>query len=276
MTRGFMNCEDARTRLPDYWSHTLEDALELEMEAHFAGCESCRKEAETLAELWSGLALIPAETPSPALRSRFYETLAAYKQGLSAQQKGSAFTEWLARWWPAKPAVQFAMAAALMVIGIGLGYSIRSTPAPEPPAANDMARLREEVSNMRQMVALSLLQQQSATERLRGVTYSYRVEPSDPEVLSALLHAVNHDANVNVRLAAVDALRNFASSPVARNGMVKAISKQQEPLVLIALMDQMVELKERSAKPALETISNDANALPEVRQRAGWAVEKLR
>ena len=59
---------------------------------------------------------------------------------------------------------------------------------------------------MRQMVALSLMQQQSAGERLRGVSWAYRVESSDTEVLSALLYTVNNDQSVNVRMAAVEAL----------------------------------------------------------------------
>ncbi len=71
---------------------------------------------------------------------------------------------------------------------------------------------------MRQLVALSLLQQQNASDRLRGVNYAYRVEQSDPQVLSALLTTLDHDSNVNVRLAAVDAVRNFTDSPVGRKG----------------------------------------------------------
>ena len=56
---------------------------------------------------------------------------------------------------------------------------------------------------MRQLVTLSLLQQQSAGDRLQGVNWSYRVEQPDTAVLAALLTTVNHDPNVNVRLAAV-------------------------------------------------------------------------
>ena len=60
---------------------------------------------------------------------------------------------------------------------------------------------------MRQMVALSLMQEQSASERLRGVSWAMPRAVDDTEVLSALLTTVNQDPNVNVRLAAVDALR---------------------------------------------------------------------
>ena len=69
-----------------------------------------------------------------------------------------------------------------------------------------MAQLRGQVENLRQMVALSMLQQQSPSARMRGVTYSEKIAQPDPQVLDALLQAVNHDSNVNVRLSAVDAL----------------------------------------------------------------------
>ena len=84
---------------------------------------------------------------------------------------------------------------------------------------------------MRQLVALSLMQQQSASDRLRGVSWAYRAEPSDREVLGALVTAVNHDANVNVRLAAVDALRRFSASPETGRAALQSLSKQTTPIV---------------------------------------------
>jgi hypothetical protein len=210
------------------------------------------------------------------MRSRFYETLAAYKQGLASQPRRGSFTEWLMRWWPARPAMQFALSAALAVAGLVVGFTVRpGVKSPVTPERTEVSKLNEEISNMRQLVALSLLQQQSAAERLKGVTWSYRVESSDTEVLSALLYTVNHDSNVNVRLAAVDALRNFAQSSTARQGMLKAVSGQEEPLVQIALIDQLVEMKERGARPVLQRLASDEQVRSEVRQRAKWAVEKI-
>ena len=121
---------------------------------------------------------------------------------------------------------------------------------------------------MRQLVALSLLQQQSASDRLRGVNFAYHVEQSDPQVLSALLTTVNHDPSVNVRLAAVDALRNFNDSPVGRKGVVQALAKQDSPLVQIAILDQIVELHEKSAVPDIQFLLSGQSLNPDVRQRA--------
>ena len=128
---------------------------------------------------------------------------------------------------------------------------------------------------MRQLVALSLMQQHSASDRLRGVNYAYRAEQSDPQVLGALLTTVDHDPSVNVRLAAVDALRNFTDSPVGRNGLVHALSKQESPLVQIAILDEIVAVRERSGVSAIQTLLSDQNLNPQVRQRAQWALKQL-
>src|SRR5215831_14310763 len=98
----------------------------------------------------------------------------------------------------------------MLAIGFGAGYHVD-----DRRDNSQLSQLRSEVGNMRQLVTLSLLQQQNATDRLRGVTWAYHVEESDTQVLSALLHTINHDSNVNVRLAAVDAMRTFADSTVA-------------------------------------------------------------
>jgi HEAT repeat protein len=128
---------------------------------------------------------------------------------------------------------------------------------------------------MRQLVTLSLLQQQSASERLKGVSWSYQVPQSDTEVLAALLQTVNQDASVNVRLAAVDALRQFRSSPVMRKGLVNSLAKQSSPLVQIGVIDLLVELNEKPAIAPLNRLLESSDLDPNVRHRAKWAVQQL-
>ena len=94
-------------------------------------------------------------------------------------------------------------------------------------------------------------------------------------MLAALLYTVNHDPNVNVRLAAVDALRTYADSPVARKGMLQAIGKQDSPMVQIALIDQLADLRDPNAVPALKGLLGDAAANADVRQRAQWALGRI-
>ncbi len=268
-----MNCDEAKPLMWESWSQTLGETQELGFETHLASCETCRIEAARLGALWNSLGLLPMEEPSANLRARFYETLAAYRHGLESAPRRSLRERFMSL-WPKQPAWQMATSFALLIIGLGVGYTIHPEKE-EKLAGPELAQLRGEVSNMRQMVALSLMQQQSASERLRGVSWAYRVESSDTEVLAALLTTVNQDPNVNVRLAAVDALHAFGSSPVVRSAIVQAIPKQTTPLVQMALIDLLGDLKEKEAVPELRKLANDQAMDAGVRQRATLALEKL-
>jgi hypothetical protein len=260
-----MTCDEAKTRMTDYWSRTLGEADQQEFSTHLSGCEECRSEVSRVGALWQGLDLLPLEEPSGKVRDRFYEMLGAYRQGLAAAETRPAN-----RWWT-MPGWQLAAAAGLVAVGLGIGYGVRGNG--QPPA--EVSQLREEVANMRQLVALSLMQQQSASDRLRGVSWAYRAEPSDREVLGALVSAVNHDSNVNVRLAAVDALRRFSSSPETGRAALQSLTKQTTPIVQVALIDLLVDLKDPEAAPELRRLSGNDNANEGVRQKAQWALERL-
>ena len=69
--------------------------------------------------------------------------------------------------------------------------------------------MRSEMHDLREMVSLSLMQQQSASERLKGVSWIGQIDRPSSELAVALLDALMHDPNVNVRLATVDALERF-------------------------------------------------------------------
>ena len=278
-----MTCDETKLLLSEYWSQSLGEAQELAFEAHLVTCDPCRGEVERLGEIWKNLALIPGSTkdfePSVNMRSRFYETLGAYRQGLDSAPKLSLWQKIVA-YWPKQPQWQMASSFALLVVGLGVGYMIRpGVQAPvqgqAPAQGGELSQLRGEVSSMRQMVALSLMQQQSAGERLRGVSYAYQAPSSDTQVLSALLTAVNQDDSVNVRLSAVDALHAFGSSPVMRSAVLQSIRKQHTPLVQVALIDLLVDLKEKDAVPELGALAADSGINESVRQHAKWAMGKL-
>jgi len=255
-----MNCEDVKRNFVEYWRGTLPAGELTGFEAHLAACPQCRAEAEGLKHIWSTLGEMPEADPSMRSRARFYAALREMER--REVERAHRF------WWLRHPAFQAAFGVLILVLGIGIGRLTNS-------GSGDVAQLRNEVSSMKQLVTLSLLQQQNASDRLRGVSWAYRVEQSDAEVLGALLATVDHDPNVNVRLAAVDAMRNFADNPVGRRGLVQALNKQNSPLVEIAILDQLVEMREKSAKPAIATLINSSTVNPEVKQHGNWALGQL-
>lgn len=260
-----MNCEEARELFAGAWRRDIEERDEADLQRHLDSCEACRVEVEELRRVWDALGALPAAAPGAGLRTQFYGSLREW-QRREFERKGPA--GWLRHPW-----LQIAAALVLVAGGIAAGR-VSALPGVEREESR-LTDLQKEVNDMRQLVALSLLQQQSASERLKGVSWSYRVEQSDSEVLSALLHTLNSDSNVNVRLAVVDALRNFAVSPEARAGLSQALPRQSSPLVQVAILDQLVDLRERSSAPVVDSLLRQPDLSPEVRQRAEWAIRRL-
>jgi hypothetical protein len=267
-----MKCDDVRQQLADYLSGEASREAREPIEQHLAGCAGCNETAA----MWSKLGALAEERPSPALRARFDAMLAAYREGAAEQRERSrrprfTFSGWLETWWPYHPAFQFGIAVACLLAGGVVGLLA----AGRAGGGQELAQLREEVHKTRQLVAVSLLQQQSASDRLRGVTWSYRVSQPDQDVLGALLRTVKYDTSVDVRLAAVDALRRYAGEPAVRDGLLEGLNGRQSPLVQIALIDLFVEARERESVRALAKLKDDKDANEAVRERAGWALERL-
>jgi hypothetical protein len=276
-----MICDRIREQIPDCLAGRLDEAAREKLIEHLEGCSGCRAEMADLGVVWRGLGGLPMLEPDPSVKVRFLETLEAYQAGLAAARERAVAqprrTFFTAGWWPSRAVWQAAMSCVLVVAGAAAGRYLMAprTPggAPENP---ELAQLQGQVENLRQLVALSMLQEQSPTARLRGVTYSVQMAKPDQQVEQALLHAVTHDPNINVRLSAVDALEKFArNSPAVQLALVDAIPVQDSPLVQIALVELVVQLNDRDAAPELRRLAKNAQADESVRQRAQWALTKL-
>jgi hypothetical protein len=135
--------------------------------------------------------------------------------------------------------------------------------------------MRGELHDMRQMLTLSLLQQQSATERLRGVSYTAGIDQPGNEVVAALLDTLLHDPSVNVRLSAVDALRRFSDRADVRLGTKQAVTDSTAPMLQVAVIDFMVETRDPQARVVLRQLADDGTVDQSVRGRARWGLERL-
>jgi hypothetical protein len=126
-------------------------------------------------------------------------------------------------------------------------------------AEAQIAQLTTEVQQMREVVMLTLLEKSSATERLRAVSLASEMPGANEKVVDALLETLNNDSNLNVRIAAVEALLQFADRPTAREGLIRALGQQESPLVQVALIDAIVSLRAAQAVPQLQKLLKDNN-----------------
>jgi hypothetical protein len=208
--------------------------------------------------------LLPQQQPSAAVRARFYHALNSLTK-TPRPSPGGFFAR-----WNFHPAQAMGLMIAVFLLGMFVGHA-----ADASRTAQQLAQLRSELQNMRQTVALSLLDRQSATARLEGVSWGSRVDQPDRQVSTALLAALNHDPNVNVRLSSVDALEKFAADPAIRKALVDSIAMQDSPLVQIALIDSLVQIRDHDAASELKRIAADTQSNANVRQRADWGIQKL-
>jgi anti-sigma factor RsiW len=266
-----MKCEQIAELLPDFLRGGLKREQAEIVESHLNECAECRDEVA----VWEKLALLPTAEPSPAGRRRFEEMLRAYQAGQAEQAASFAGLQLTPRragfGWLRSPLVQLAGGLALVAIGFLLGNGLNRVRS----QSDDLATVRTELTNMRQLVVISMLQQQSASERLQGVSYSQRDARLDPQVLAALLHTLRYDSSVDVRLAALDALSSHAGQPQVRTGVTDALQAQQSPLVQVALIDQLLEWRDPDSVQRLRNFQQSPNLNPTVRERAAWAVSKL-
>ncbi len=270
-----MNCDRIRNLFPDQWAGGLDSAAEAQLNAHLEGCDSCRQQFESLTRLWAGLAELPSEEPGATVRPRFYAMLEGYRQGLDQAAQSESPRGGIASWFTGgslwRPALAFGFAVLLLVSGGLTGYFMRTSGG----GREELADLRQEVHEMRRMVTMSLLKQQSASDRLKGVSWSTQLRHPDQEFLDALYFTLDHDPSVDVRLAAVDALARFAGEEAVRRDLVQSLRSQNSPLVQISVIDLLVQLHERSSIEALKELSNDPGQNQAVRQRAEWGLRIL-
>jgi len=228
-----MKCKQIKGKFSDYLIGEIDEVTRKEIQEHVTACSSCREELENLSAIWTKLGVLPEEQPSNNVRARFYTTLEEYKQNMQQEKEksrlGKLMDGWFERLMPRRPAFQFSLALFFLVVGLTAGYFLHAG----LQGGEEIAQLRQEVRQIRQITAVSLLRQESLREHLRKAGLSSQVELPDEETLADFLRSVNSDTTPDSRLAALDAL--FPQSPAIRQELARSFSERTSPLVEIAL-----------------------------------------
>jgi len=290
-----MDCDFDRSLLTSYLDDQLTPEERAEVEAHLAGCESCRQELATGLHLRALLETVPAPEPPAGTLIKFNAMLDAFKAAEAPSagyadptagtytpaypQPGQApgLIARLKQLFTIHPGFAMAYSILLVVVGVALGRWFNGPASGAAPASEkkQLEELTAQVSDMRDIMMKSLLQNPSASERIRGVSFTSELTTVKPDVIDALLTTLNNDPNVNVRLMTLEALTHYASYPAVRAGLVESISGQESPLVQAAMADVMLKLQEKNAiRPFKKLLQQkDLNSL--VRIKLETAIARL-
>ena len=95
------------------------------------------------------------------------------------------------------------------------------------------------------------------------------------KVTGALIRTLNQDENVNVRLAALEALKPYATDSSVREALIRSIAKQESPLVQVSLAELMVALQEKGAATEFEKLVESGNIPAEVKEKLRESIKVL-
>lgn len=127
---------------------------------------------------------------------------------------------------------------------------------------------RSVTKNTNVMDALTTrFEQASASERIRLIRSEYDKYGENSGMEQVLIQALNSDDNVNVRLAAANALFHFRADPLVRNAMIRSLPNQTDPNVQIALIDMLVKMHEKSAVTEMRVLLLKKDLNPIVRYK---------
>lgn len=266
-------CKEIKQLFPDYLTGDLNKINVRSIQDHIAQCSVCRSELEELSHTWTQLGVLPEQEPGPNLRKNFYTMLESYQEGLDKQSGRFSIQKLVEMIFPRRPVFQLALAFSLLVTGFIVGYFL--TLSNQGKYTDEVFQLRNREQHMRQELSLALLEQPSPSQRLKGITWSSTLQDPQPQMLEALLNTLNTDPNVNVRLSAVDALYLFSNEPLVKKGVSDSLAKQTSPLVQVALIDLLVELREKRAAESLKKLIKQEKINPAVKERAEIGLKTL-
>ncbi len=252
----------------DYIDGKLTGELKLFVEKHINKDEENRKSFEELKDTIDLLQHDKELTPDSDLKLNFLDALEREINQLTndiEQKEAKVIGLRISNYW------QIAAAVSLLAVGVLGGYWITTNNQNE----EQLMALQKEIEATKKVVMMALDDKNSASQRMMGVNASYDLKNADEDIVEALIETMNTDDNVNVRLAAINALANFKSESSIRQALINSLKKQEDPIVQITLINLMVEMKEKGAIEELKEIIDDSTNIESVKDEAHMAVFKL-
>ena len=239
-----INEEKARELWQDKMTGSISPGEEERLNQFLLNNPALSEELKDLEHTWDLFEEVKRPQPSPHMDARFEGMLHAYKE--QPQKNVPNVLDWIV----AKMAKSWQVSLASLFMGLFIGWWM----LPSQNQKQDIAQLSDEIQSMKEMMLLTLIEQPKAQERIRAVNLAAELPKADRRVIEALITTLNHDENLNVRLASLESLVSYTDMPDVRKALVDALKIQESPLVLVAIADVLVALQEKSSLKTMEEL----------------------
>jgi hypothetical protein len=269
-----MNCEEIQNLLPDFDDDILNPITRYAIQNHLKTCGPCNEELNQIRLLFQTISDSCIEQPGPSLREHFNKMLDEEIQMLGNKnlERRSLKTRVLSLPWVT---YAWGLVAAMVIFFAGLFLGSNSNPNREVGSSKQISELKNEVKDVKEMLMFDLLKEPSASARIKAVNYVDEMPNPDNKVLGALINTLNHDKNVNVRLASLYSLAKFTDFQLVRDSLVNSLKIQTEPVIQIVLINLLSEKKEIKAIQSIQDIISNKSTLKEVKEIAQQGLKSI-
>ncbi|OSY88659.1 hypothetical protein WH52_02995 [Tenacibaculum holothuriorum] len=249
-----MECKDIQNKLIDYIENTLPQHDKSSVEEHLNSCDNCTKE---LKETTQFLALITKDTieqPSVSLRDNFEKLL---ENEIKKQEPKVIDINHKTNW---KTYIQIAASIAIVISAFLIGQKSNN-------GSNEITIKEQQV--------LALLQNQSASKRIMAVSQAEEFNKNNTQIIDALIQKLFNDKNVNVRLAAAEALAKFSSLEKVKEALIKSLETEKVPAMQIELIQILAKIQEKRALEPMQKLLENSETPTYVKQELEYNIASL-
>ncbi len=215
----------------------------------------------------------PLIMPSDKLDVNFYQMLSraqsAEQQTMQPTDNGSSYSteqplslmDKVKSWFMPSPIAQFATLAFVFVLGFNLNQKPNNN-----KNSNEYSALQQDISSLTTVLAMSMLQKDSASERLSGVAYSRQTDLSNPLLVEQLIALLARDKSTSVRLAIIKSLSELKYFGSSEQQLLTMATQEESLLVQIELCRLLLNYGSVDIKRSLAEQANQQQLKPEVRE----------
>ncbi len=263
-----MNKETAKILIQKFHEASLTDSENELLETYIENGWIELEELEDLKAIHENLVLEESEIPSKEMQQVFYQNLEKEKSTL-ANISASKTNWWNKFFSPNFAKVNWGFGMIALLVGLFLGNFFKSD------STEKIDVLAAQLQQTQETMMMALLEKESSRDRLKAVKISNEMTDASGPVIEALLRTLNNDENVNVRLAAIEALADFSQNPKVRKGLIDAIQYQDSPMVQLTLAELMVFLQDKRSVDEFKNLMDKKEIPPEIKDQLNEKIKVL-
>ncbi|WP_075342951.1 HEAT repeat domain-containing protein [Tenacibaculum agarivorans] len=249
-----MECREIKDRLMAYAMDEISEEEKQQIDHHIESCKGCVQELEETIAFLNVLNTVKEEQPSTQLKENFEALL---EDEINKEERPVLRLSFTREW------TTFVKVAASILVVLGSFF------------LGKVSNTNASNQQQQQKILLALLENQSASKRILAISKTNSYSIKDTRIIDALINKMFVDKNVNVRLAAAEALAKFSSLEKVRDALLKALEIENEPSIQIELIQILAEIQEKRALTPMQKLLDNEETPNYVKQELAYSMPNL-